>query len=80
MTLPFTHIANSMSGCNIVLWILQKNVIVPINLLECIRLHTRGTTLFSFCCRTSTSNKSYAWVQKHYTCRSVYALCMENST
>ena len=40
-----------------------KNVIVPINILECIRLHTRCTTIFSFCCRTSTSNKTYAWVQ-----------------
>jgi len=40
-----------------------KNVNVPINLLECIRLHTRGTNIFSFCCRTSTSNKTYAWVQ-----------------
>jgi len=63
ITLTFTHIVNSMSACNILLGILQKNVIVPIRLLECIRLHSRATTIFSFCYRTSTSNKTYAWVQ-----------------
>ena len=60
ITLTFIHIVNSMSACNILLGILQKNVIVPIRLLECIRLHSRATTIFSFCYRTSTSNKTYA--------------------
>jgi len=52
-----------------------KNVIVPINLLECIRLHTRVTTMFSFCCRTSTSNKTYAGVRNtiHVTLYMHYA-------